>query len=140
MKTPDKAAAETAPPANNPHIDADALSALEAEASQAMQPGAAAPEPAAPEVPTSQVLEGLIGPAFAVLAPNWKVSHGEVKQLCFAYGLLIDKYFPDSVSKFGPEIMATTLTLAVIGPRIAAKVPPRLEEKKPEAATNAGAG
>jgi hypothetical protein len=74
------------------------------------------PEPEAPEIPTAQVVQMVIGPLFDIFAPNWEVSDQEKELLAGAYGDLLDKYFPDM--KTGPEIGAIIVTGMVIAPRI----------------------
>lgn len=72
-----------------------------------------------PEVPTAEVLQAVIHPAFVLLAPNWNVQPEESAALAEAYAPVIDKYFPDAGSGMGPELMAVTVSLAVLGPRLA---------------------
>lgn len=105
------------------HADPDLLNALDGE----FVPGGGTPPPQQPKIETAAVLEGILGPAFATIAPNWRVSAMETKQLAIAYGGLIDKYFPDGLGEYGAEIAACVVTLAVFGPRL--RVPPRAEEK-----------
>ncbi len=120
-----------APPAN-PHADVDALDALSAEAISSDPAAIAEAEAAAEEMPTGEVLAMVLGPAFDVLAPNWKISDSESRQLANAYGAVIDKYFPGALGNFGIELTAVVMTLAVIAPRM--NKPRKLEPAKPEAA------
>ncbi len=118
--------AEQAPPLP-PHADAELLAGVEAELTPepAAAPGAAS-QPQLP--PTHVVLAGLLTPTFASLAPNWNIKLAEVQQLSLAYGAVIDKYFPDGLGNYGPEIMATLATIAIFGPRLKT---PRVVEEKP---------
>ena len=120
-----------APPAN-PHADAEALDALALEAGATDPAAIAAAEAADQEMPTGEVLALVMGPAFEVLAPNWKISDSEARQLANAYGAVIDKHFPGALGNFGIELTAVVMTLAVIAPRM--HKPRKLEPAKPEAA------
>lgn len=103
--------------------NADELAALAAEAADMEpeaapgQPGEAAPDEE-PQFSNQQALEMLLGPAFAVLAPNWGVQQAEITELAKAYGQVADKYFPEGMS-IGVELNAAIITLAIIGPRMA---------------------
>lgn len=97
----------------------------------------AEPEKPEPDIPTKVLVELVLGPGLALLAPNWNISKSEVAQLSECYALVIDKYFPDGMGKFGPEIGAAVITLAVFGPRL--NTPRKLEEKKTDAEADAGA-
>lgn len=70
----------------------------------------------------------LLGPGFAVLAPNWGVQGQEVEALADAYAPLMAKYFPDA-SQVGPEVGAILVTAAVIAPRLS--TPRKVEDKPP---------
>lgn len=120
---------ETKPAAPaNPLRDEGLMSSLAAEAATHAEPGAAPqPELAEPEMKTSELVQLVLGPAFALLAPNWKVKEAEIEQLSMAYGALLDKYFPDMQTAFGVEITAVLLTATVVAPRMAAGVPRVLE-------------
>ena len=74
------------------------------------------------------IFAGLLGPGFAVLAPNWNIQTDEVKALADAYAPLMAKYFPDA-SQVGPEIGALFVTVAVIAPRLS--TPRKIIEEKP---------
>lgn len=89
-----------------------------------------APEPApAPEViPTGEVLNMVLAPAFALLAPNWKITDSESRQLADVYGQVLDKWFPDLMSNVGPELAAALVTVAILGPRLGK--PRKLEPPK----------
>ena len=128
---------EPAPPAS-PLSDQTLLDQLGKEAAQVEV--AAAPPAPEPEVTTAQILEMVIGPTAAILAPNWAISAQEVTQLSKLYGALIDKYVPDMQTSYGLEISAVLVTVTVLMPRIGK--PRKLEEKpkKGEGATaDAGA-
>lgn len=138
MKPEKNAPAES--PANPNAAAPDELARLEAGAAVLEPPLLDAP--AAPnaqqKVPTAAVLRGVLAPAFAILAPNWRVSPDEVALLSEAYAGLVDKYFPDIAT--GPEIAAIVVTFAVFGPRVVAKLPPKVEPPKkpaPDAAPQA---
>lgn len=75
-------------------------------------PGKNAP----PELPLDAAISLLLGAGFEILAPNWKVTGVEVKQLSEAYAALAEKYIPEG--SFGVEISALLVTAMVIGPRI----------------------
>lgn len=98
-------------------------------------PGAApfAPELApAPGPPTGEVLGKMLFPAFMALAPNWSVSMDEARALGDAWGGVLDHYYPGGLSQLGPWGAAILTTAAVIGPRVAMRVPPRRPAPKPE--------
>jgi len=78
---------------------------------------------------TKKILMGVIVPAFALLAPGWQVQNAECEMLADAYAQLIDKYFPDGIGKFGVEINATLVTLAIFAPRLAI---PRKQQSETE--------
>jgi len=120
------AAPADAVPPPTPHADPELLANLENELTP-QQPAASAS--ATPEIPTAKLVEGILGPAFMIIAPNWKVSDSEISQLSAAYGAVLDKYFPDGLGQFGVEIGAALITAAVIVPRL--KIPPKAEPKKP---------
>ena len=122
----------------NPHADGAALDSLLIEGAGLDTPLAsgAAPAPAEPTIPTGQLLVMVLDPAFQILAPNWKVTQTEVKQLAEAYGAVIDKYWPDGLTQYGPEVSAILITAMIVAPR--AGTPPKLE-KKPDAPADAGA-
>lgn len=112
------------------------LGGMEAEAGQVTGAGPAANDD---ELPTADVLKLVIGPGFALLAPNWNISPSEVEQLATVYGALVDKYFPGGVGKLGPEISAALITVAILAPRLGK--PRKIEPGKPqasEAANDAG--
>ena len=138
-KKPSQVAPGTPPPA--PAAAPADLAALasaganldaQAEPTQ-QQPGAPGGEqPKQPEMSSAELFLLVGGPWFDILAPNWKVQQSEKKQLADMYGALLDKYFPDWSTRFGPEIGCIVVSAAVFGPRIAMKVPARIEEQKKE--------
>lgn len=96
-------------------------------------------ETAAPAGPsTGAVLTALLRPTFDMLAPAWDVSDEECKMLGEAYGVVIDKYFPNF--DLGPELAAVFVTFAVFGPRM--RKPRHTPKQSPnadaEAETQAG--
>jgi hypothetical protein len=108
-----------------------ATGAAELDAAHAPPGAAPAAEPEGRALPpTHKIVEMVLAPTFVLLAPNWKVSKDEVEQLSIAYGAVIDKYFPDL--RAGPELAAVLISLAVFTPRVMAKVPRKLEAKKPD--------
>lgn len=76
------------------------------------------------DLDSAELLAGVIGPLFVILAPAWEVTAPEVDALASAYGKVLDKYFPGGLS-MGPELGAVMATVAVIGPRL------RLPRKEP---------
>lgn len=133
---------ETAAPASpaNPHADLSALDALAGEAAAAAvaaDPNAPVGPPAAPSIPTEKLCEMLLAPCFMIFAPNWKVSEQEVQTLAGAYGAVLDKYFPDGLGDWAPEISAVLVTAMVITPRMGK--PAKVEEKKPAPSADASA-
>lgn len=126
---------EPAAPAN-PHADLSALDALAGEAAAAAvaadqnAPVAGAAEPV---IPTEKLCEMLLAPCFMIFAPNWKVSEQEVQTLAGAYGAVLDKYFPDGLGDWAPEISAVLVTAMIVAPRM--NKPRKVEEKKPDART-----
>lgn len=82
-----------------------------------LEPGQTAAQPQ-PEVSTAEVLEQVIAPGFALLAPAWDVSAPECAELAKVYGALIDKYFPGGVGSIGVELSAALITLTILGPRL----------------------
>lgn len=80
------------------------------------------------EISTAELLAPVIKVTGDIFAPNWELDETECEQLGIAYGALIDKYLPDNpASKYGLEISAVMVTLAVFGSRKG--VPMRIEEK-----------
>lgn len=122
---------ETPPPAPpaSPLTDAALLDELERDAGQATGVTAPQAEPKGP--PTSALLEGVLNPVFLIFAPNWEVKPQEIKLLAEAYGALVDKYFPDGLGDFGPEIAAVTMTGMIVVPRL--NTPMKATPKKPDA-------
>lgn len=78
-----------------------------------------------------QAVQMVLGPACAILMPNWKISGEEVALLSEAYAAVLDKYFPDGIP-MGAEMGAVVVTLAVFAPRVASGVPRAGEVKKPQ--------
>lgn len=98
-----------------------------------VQTGTAGPELAPPPgPPTGAVLAGMLAPAFMVLAPNWSVSQDECRALGEAWGAVLDHYYPGGLAQMGPWGAAVLTTAAVLGPRIAMRVPPKRLPPKPE--------
>lgn len=113
-------------PNPTPELDALALDAA------ALEPQAGQPEPKQqPDIPTDQLLRMLLAPLFGLLAPAWGVTQQEIGQLAEAYGAVVDKYFPNGLTAFGPELAAGMVTIAVIGPRMGK--PRKIEPTKPAA-------
>ncbi len=122
--TPDASpVTESAAAPAHPFADAAALDAL------TLETGPVAGDPAAPAPPvrmsadqsiaeTAGVLTVVMGPAFAILAPNWNLKDSEVTQLAQAYAVVIEKYFPGGAQGFGPELAAAMLTIGILAPRI----------------------
>lgn len=65
----------------------------------------------------AEVLQPVLHMGFAVLAPAWEVSPTEAEALSAAYAPLLQKYWPDATSRFGPEITAAVCTAAILAPR-----------------------
>lgn len=81
------------------------------------------------EVSTAELLAPVIKVTGDIFAPNWSLTETECEQLGIAYGSLIDKYLPDNpASKYGLEISAVMITLAVFGSRKG--IPMRLDKKE----------
>ena len=75
-----------------------------------------------PQPSTAEVLTPMIYGSLKIYAPNWEITVIESQQLGEAYGQCIDRYFPDTgldgiMEKYGPLIMAATVTLQVFGSR-----------------------
>ena len=90
-----------------------------------------APANALADIPTAELLEQITGPLFGVLAPGWGVKPEEVKTLSESWAAVLDKYFPDIGSEWGPELAAGLVTVAVIGPRLALPRKPAEIEQSP---------
>lgn len=80
------------------------------------------------DVPTGQLCAMVLGPLFAIFAPNWNVTGSEVQQLGEAYGKVIDKHFKEGLGKYGVEVTAVIVTCAIVAPR--AHKPPKIEKPK----------
>lgn len=121
-----------AAPADSPLADSPALDQLELEAGAAADAGAGAapPSDATPAVPTAQLCTMVLGPLFAIFAPNWNVTASEVDQLGQVYGAVVDKYFPKGLGKYDKEIAAVVVTCAIVMPR--AHKPPKIDKPKEE--------
>lgn len=92
------------------------LDDLHAPASE--QPEAEAPHvEAEAEVSTADVINELLAPTFDLLAPAWEIKLEERRALADAYGLVLDKYFPAGISKWGAELNAIAVTVMVFYPR-----------------------
>lgn len=100
-------------------------------------------KPDEPSMTTADILYPLCEFATAVLCPKWKIKPDENKMLAENYGALIDKYFPDSMGKFGVELNCLLTTAAVFAPHVLAGEPAREPEpepvKKPEKTPEANA-
>lgn len=96
---------------------------------------AAAPDPDAPAAPpastidikTGEVLTQILTPVADIVCPAWKLQPAELQQLGDAYGALIDKYFPDGLTRWGAELNAALVTVMILGPRL--KMARRADEK-----------
>lgn len=77
-----------------------------------------------------EIIHPVIHMGFTVLAPNWGVNVDESEALADAYVPVLEKYFPDAGTQFGPEISAALVTMAIIAPRL--NKPRKLEEKTPD--------
>lgn len=86
-------------------------------------------ESAAPRPSTGTVLTALLRPTFDMLAPAWNVSDDECRMLGEAYGVVIDKYFPNF--DLGLELAAVFVTFAVFGPRM--RKPRHTPKQSPDA-------
>lgn len=118
-----KATPEATPPSSSDSdLQDEAIAQLETEAAQAgeyIPAGGATDDPAAPQQPTTgEIIGALLHPLFSVAAPEWKVHESECNMLGNAWGAVIDKYFPGM--SIGVELNAAIITLAILGPRIAA--------------------
>src|SRR3569623_1713501 len=82
--------------------------------------GVAAPEPPPPQKPagppTDEIIYPVLSIAFDAIAPAWAVSEQETRALAAAYGVRLDKYFPDLSFVF--ELYALSITAAIVGPRM----------------------
>ena len=47
--------------------------------------------------------------------------------MCAAYSLILDKYIPGGIGEAGPEVLGVVMTLTVIAPRIAKRIPRKLD-------------
>lgn len=79
----------------------------------------------------SELLAMVLNPGFAVLAPGWGITSGEVGKLAAVYAPVLAKYFPDGTGGFfeayGKEIAALTITAAIFKSRLG--VPRKLPDK-----------
>lgn len=71
----------------------------------------------------------VLGPAFQILAPNWRVTDAEIQQLSISYAAVLQKYYPGGMGKIGPEFTALAITAMILAPRIRQ---PRHEQQQPE--------
>lgn len=84
-----------------------------------------------PEIDTAEFIEGIAAPMFAIMAPDL-LKPAEVKALAGAWAPVIDKYFPDL--NLGVELNAAIVTLAIVGPKVAAaKAEKKAEAERQEA-------
>lgn len=134
-----------------PHIADPTAAELSAEfdalGAEAATGAPAGPVPAAPPEPPPPPEDGyreLVQPVIflgcKVLAPAWNVSAEEAETLADAYAPLLAKYFPEGPDKWGPEIGAALVTVAILGPRLGRpRKPPEVEQpaanEAPEQAT-----
>jgi len=109
-----------------PELQAEADALLLETLDDTAPPVAAEGEPGATNgVDTGEMLGGLLLVTFNnLLAPkrgdHWKLAPGEAETLGQAYGVVIDKYFPDLGT--GPELTAVLVSFAILGPRVAQDV------------------
>lgn len=90
---------------------------------------------AEPDIQTSELLQGLLSPAFDILAPNWDVQDNEKIALSTALGGVVDKYFPDGAhNEFGVEISAAIIVMTVFGSRLGTprKIEKEVDNKPPD--------
>lgn len=113
-------------PDTGPGLEPDQVAALdvlagEAEAELDQRAGVAGPapetipEPAGPA--SGELLLPLVTIAAATLAPAWNLKVAECEALAYAYGAIIDKYWPGGMGSMGVEINAAMLTAAIIQSR-----------------------
>lgn len=114
-------------------IDGEELAAMAAELEQDEAPESAGELVEQAEgPPTAEIIQPIIDLACGVMAPNWHIQKGERQAMAEAYGDLLDKYFPEGLGDYGVELNALLCTAAVLGPRVAKRIPPREPPKKPE--------
>lgn len=131
-------AKDSAPPDDTAALDLQAgaaAAALESPDAAAAPPPEGAATPAA--LSTSAALAPLVSAGFKILAPAWQVTAEESDALADAWAAVLDKYFPDgALLRFGVEVNALLLTLAIFGPRWT--LPRKLADIKPAAAAPDG--
>lgn len=70
----------------------------------------------------------LIAGAGAILAPNWQITQEESGALAEVYAPVITKYFPNMANfSGGVEMNAAMVTLGIVGARVMAGTPRKLE-------------
>lgn len=110
----------------------DDVTRLEAEAVEAVEINEPTPQETAQAQNNKNELQGaialLLNTGFSVLTPNWKVQPEETEMLAQAYTELIDKYFPDGLTRFGVEVNALLITLVFLAPRL--KMPRKLPKEQ----------
>lgn len=121
--------------------DSEAASAAQLRAAAADHDSAApavapAPDlepdaPGEPKIPTADVLHLLLVPLAERVAPAWALTAAELRSLADAWGVVLDKYFPDL--NLGVELQAAIVTFAVFGPRWGTPRRPPAPEPAPDA-------
>lgn len=115
---------------------ADDVAAMQAELGEQTQ-STVESTPPQPDIPTTEMLNAVLVPMFATLCPNWVVTNEECAQVAQAWGPVLDKYFPDWVTKFGVEVNAVLITVLVFGPRWS--TPRKIVDVKKETPQTTGA-
>ncbi len=109
----------------------EALAAVQAESEVAAEAAAVAAAPAEPEISTAELLALPMQVAFSIAAPNWNITGTECQNMAEAWAPVIDKYMPGGLNRFGPEMAAAMVTLAILAPRVLAGKPAREPKPKP---------
>ena len=81
--------------------------------------GQAQQAPAAPDIPTAEILKPILSVSFGLIFPKRPLSDVHCGLLADAYAPLIDKYFPNISANMGVELNAVLITVAVFGERMA---------------------
>ena len=76
-----------------------------------------------------QLIEMVLKPLPALIAPNWAIKPEEIDALTNAYAAACVEQWPEGVGELGPWAGAALVTVAVIGPRAGTPLrPPKQKE------------
>lgn len=76
------------------------------------------------------MLTPIVSVMCAIFCPNWTIQPAEQSALIDAYTPVVKKYMPAGAGVMPVEVGAVLATAMIVGPRLAAGLPPRIVEVK----------